>query len=320
MRNERRVVFLTYAGASLLDYAGPAAVFSTASRSSPTANYELIIASPGGWPVVHGCGTPVGTTDLNALRFGPDDTVIVIGAYEKALAAAMRDGDLKAALLAASTRAERYGSVCSGAFVLAAAGLLDGRRAATHWAGQKRLASDYPKVQVDADALYVVDQQLWTSAGVTTGIDMALAMVELDYGRELKSMVAKQLVVYAHRPGHQSQFSDLLLAQVQADERFRPLIQWLMNRLDGAVKVAEMADFMAMSERSFFRQFVAAFGETPAKLHERLRLNAAKQLLEAGAAIKRVVGQVGFRSEAAFRSAFKARFGVTPGLHQRMQA
>ena len=320
MSKTRRLVFVTYPGAFLLDFAGPAAVFTTASRLSAEPLYEHVIAAPAGGQVVHGCGTTVATVALPTLQFSRRDTVIVIGAHAQPLGVAMRDQQMLEAVVAASATAERYGSVCSGAFVLAAAGLLNDRHAATHWAGQDQLALRYPHVNVDPDALYVTDGRLWTSAGVTTGIDMALAMVECDHGRELKSQVARQLVVYSHRPGHQTQFSELLLAQVEADERFGGLIEWLMHRLNGSVRVADMAAFMAMSERNFYRQFVAVFTQTPSKLYERLRLDAARKLIEAGAPAKQAAGRIGFRSETAFRSAFKARFGVTPGLHRRMHS
>ncbi len=323
MKQSRRLVFITYPGAFLLDFAGPSAVFTTASRLSAEPLYEVTVAAPGGGQIVHGCGTSVVTVDLSTVQIGPRDTVIVIGARAKALGVVMRDRAVLEAVVASSETAERCGSVCSGAFVLAAAGVLNGRCAATHWEGQEQLAAHFPQISVDADALYVIDGRLWTSAGVTTGIDMALAMLECDHGRELKSRVARQLVVYSHRPGHQSQFSDLLVAQVEADERFGGLIEWLSQRLlnqslNGSVRVADMAAFMAMSERSFYRQFVAMFAQTPGKLYERLRLSVAKDLIEAGASTKQTASKIGFRSETAFRSAFRTRFGVPPGLHRRM--
>ena len=219
---------------------------------------------------------------------------------------------------AASRKAERYGSVCTGAFILGKAGLLDGRRATTHWAGRGRLDAFSKGLVIDTDALYVADGKLWTSAGVAAGIDMALAIVEVDHGALLKSKVAKQLVVYSHRPGHQSQFSELLTAQVKAHERYAALIDWLSTCLDKTTKVSEMAQFLGMSERSFSRHFTKAFNKTPSKLLEHLKLEAGKNLIEAGRPINIVASSVGFRSESAFRSAFKAQFGVTPTLYAQM--
>jgi transcriptional regulator GlxA family with amidase domain len=214
---------------------------------------------------------------------------------------------------------ERIGSVCSGTFLLARAGLLDGRRATTHWAACERFRQMFPAVRLEPDALYVQDGDLWTSAGVTTGIDMALAMVGGDHGALLAAKVARQLVVYSHRPGHQSQFSSLLDAQTRATVEFAGLIDWVQARLEQPIRIAEMAAEMGMSERSFLRKFKEATGEPPSKYLDRLRIEKARVLLAAGASIKQTTLQVGFQSEAAFRSAFTARIGVSPSHYAKMQ-
>jgi len=153
---------------------------------------------------------------------------------------------------------------------------------------------------------------------VAAGIDMALAIVEVDHGALLRSKVARQLVVYSHRPGHQSQFSGLLTAQVKADERYSGLIEWLSNRLDKTTKVSEMAGHLGVSDRSFHRHFTKTFSQTPAKFLEQLKLEASKELIEAGQPIKIVATSIGFKSESAFRSAFKNKFGVTPTLYAKI--
>ncbi len=318
MSSRRRVIFIAYPGVELLDIAGPAAVFSSANVLSGRPLYQPLVAAPECGDIKTQAGLLLNADGLEQLRFNELDTVLVVGAYRDALRAAMANGVILRALQAAEAGAERIGSICTGAFVLAAAGLLEGRRVTTHWEGRERLARFSPGCVVDSDALYVRDGALWTSAGVAAGIDMALAMVERDHGTRLKSEIARQLVVYAHRPGYQSQFSALLSAQVRADERYGSLVRWLSERLDRTTKVSEMAGYLGQSERSFYRHFVAEFGQTPSKFLERLKLDAGRELIETGAPVKVVTAQVGFRSESAFRSAFKAHFGVSPVLYARM--
>lgn len=315
----RRIVFLAYEGFELLDLSGPSAVFSTANRLSRSALYEQIVVAPEGGGVVSSGGLPIAARPCAAQKFRATDTVLVMGAYREALVEAMRSAPLAAVLRRAAARAERYGSICAGTFLLASAGLLRGRRVATHWRGCAPLAAGYPETIVEADALYVVDDRLWTSAGATTGIDMALAMLERDHGSRLMAAVARYLVVYVHRPGHQSQFSSLLEAQTAADGAFAETIAWLERNLHAPLKVADMAARAGMSERSFQRKFVEATGVGPAKYLERLRLDQAKRYLEAGRPAKAVAGRVGYASESAFRNAFAARFGISPAHHQRMQ-
>lgn len=312
MPTQKRIIFLTYRGAELLDMSGPAGVFSTAGRLDPQARYQVITASSRGGLVPHSCETAIDTVRIDSLAITHRDTVLVLGGYTRSVAKAASDDTLIRALRHASQRAGRYGSICTGAFLLSAAGLLTGRQAATHWAAKQRLERANPDARVDGNRLYVTDGQLWTSAGVTTGIDMALAMLETDHGPALKAKVARQLVVYSHRPGNQSQFSDLLEAQSRSNAAFEGLVDWLSLHLSRAVKVNEMAERANMSPRSFQRKFTAAFGLSPARFHEQLRLDKARDLIEAGEQVKAVISKVGFQSPSAFRSAFKDRFGITP--------
>jgi len=316
MTEPRRVIFLTYSGAELLDLTGPSAVFSTANRVSGKLLYRILVASPGMSRVAHSCGIELVTVPFGEVALEARDTVLVIGADSRPLAAAMANTELKDCLKTASAQAERFGSVCTGVFVLAAGGLLAGKTVATHWAATSQLRQLFPDVACDGDALYVNDGKLWTSAGVTTGIDMALALLERDHGPALKAEVARQLVVYSHRPGHQSQFSDLLAAQVKEDERFVGLISWLSSSIENPISVESMADHVGMSPRTFHRRFVESFKQTPAKFFEILRLDAARNLLEARQPISEVARKVGFQSESAFRSAFKTHFGVSPHLYR----
>lgn len=314
---KRRILFLVYDGFELLDMAGPATVFTTANALSGRSLYDVTTISKDA-EVLSSSGISVAAAPLCGLRLSARDTVLVMGAYAAPLQLAAADADIAMFTRRAARRAERFGSICSGAFVLASAGLLQGKRAATHWAGCEAFRTMFSDTILDADALYVNDGRLWTSAGVTTGVDMALAMLAQDHGAALMGQVAKYLVVYAHRPGHQSQFSGVVDAQTKHDGEFAALISWLGERLDRQITVAAMAAHVGMSERSLWRRFRAATGMTPADCLETLRLDRARLALEAGEPVKLVAARVGFRSEAAFRSLFVKRIGVTPSHYATM--
>ena len=315
----RRILFLIYEGFELLDMAGPVSVFTAANTLSGRALYEVEAVSKAESVRALG-GLEIATTPLSQIDLSDRDTVLVAGAGEEPLLRAADDRAFHRFLQSAANRSERYGSVCSGAFILAAAGLLKGRRATTHWAGCEAFRSLFAEVTLEADALYVNDGRLWTSAGVTTGIDMALALLALDHGSALMGQVAKYLVVYAHRPGHQSQFSGVIDVQTGQEGAFAELISWLGERLDQAVTMAEMATQAGFSERTLWRRFTMATGKTPAQCLEDMRLDRARLALEAGEPVKVVAGQVGFRSEAAFRTFFTRRIGVTPSHYATMNA
>ena len=246
------------------------------------------------------------------------DTLLVVGSDPESVRAIIGDPVLRRWVPRCAATAARFGSVCSGAFVLAALGLAQGKRVATHWDATALLAELFSTVSVDADALYVVDGKLWTSAGVSTGIDMALAMVSHDLGGAVASEVAKRLVLYARRPGHQSQFSTLLRAQGQADHPFEELIGWMQANLEHPLDVATLASRSGLSERTFYRRFVAAMGQTPARFVESLRLDAARVLLAQTLSIKTIAAQVGLSPAGRFTEAFERRFGVTPSLFREM--
>jgi transcriptional regulator GlxA family with amidase domain len=198
--------------------------------------------------------------------------------------------------------------------------MLDGRCVATHWDACAPLAGAFPSVRVDSNSLYVVDEPVWTSAGVTTGIDMALAMVAHDLDAAIAGQIAKRLVLYARRPGYQSQFSPLLQAQTKADSPFADLITWIMTNLDASLDVSMLATRAGLSERTFHRKFIAATSETPARFVESVRLDAARMLLSSGISLKSVAARVGLAPAARFSEAFERRFGVTPKLFRDMHA
>lgn len=313
MARPHRISLLAYEGCQLLDVTGPAAVFGAANDGRDRPFYDVQIVSPDGGAVVTNCGVAIVSHPIG----GRPDTLLVAGG-SRGLKAALAREDVLAWLRKAAPKAKRFGSVCTGAFMLAAAGLLDGKRVATHWASCERLADRFPALTVDADALYVVDGKVWTSAGVTTGIDMALALVEADLGAATANLIARHFVLYARRPGYQSQFSPLLQAQTNADAPFAALVNWMQDNLDKPLDVPALAARAGLSERSFYRKFTDATGKTPAHFVEGLRLDAARTLLAKGLPLKAIAGRVGLRSSARLGQAFERRFGMAPSLFREI--
>jgi transcriptional regulator GlxA family with amidase domain len=316
------ITFIVYPGFELLDVAGPTAVFNGANRAldqrAKSAFYRVRLASAAGGAVESSSGVCVETGAIARLRPREARTLLVAGAERDAILRAMADPSLRKATPRLAAGAERFGSVCTGGFLLAALGLLDGHRVSTHWDASEPLAAAFPSVTVDADALYVVDGRLWTSAGVTTGIDMALAMVARDLGAALAAEVAKRLILYARRPGHQSQFSPVLAAQAKGESPFIDLIAWMQSNLAAPLDVSSLAIRAGMTERTFHRKFVAATGQTPARFVETARLDAARMLLSRGLSVKSVATQVGLFPPARLTEAFERRFGVAPRLFRDM--
>ena len=320
----RNVVFVVYPGFELLDVSGPASVFNGANhalrqRGRPDF-YKVLLASAQGGGTESSGGVTLETRPIGDLDPAEVQMLLVVGAEREPLLQAVADPVLRATLPLLAAKAESFGSVCTGGFVLAALGLLDGRRVATHWDSCEPFAAAFPRVTVDPDALYLVDGKLWTSAGVTTGIDMALAMVTHDLDASIAGEIAKRLVLYARRPGYQSQFSSLLKAQVKGDSPFAELIGWMQANLDAPMDVPALAARVGLTERTFYRRFVAATGETPARFVETVRLDAARMLLSRGMSLKLVATQVGLFPAARFAEAFERRFGVAPRLFRDMHA
>jgi transcriptional regulator GlxA family with amidase domain len=315
MPRPHRIAILAYEGCQLLDVTGPAAVFGAANEGRDRPVYDVQIVSPDGGSVASNCGVAV-----MSQRIGRRCDTLLVAGGSRGLKAVMAREDVRRWLCRVAPTTRRFGSVCTGAFVLAAAGLLDGKRVATHWASCQRLADKFPAVTVDADSLYVVDGKVWTSAGVTTGIDMSLALVEADLGAATANLIARHFVLYARRPGYQSQFSPLLQVQTEADAPFARLIEWMQAHLDEPLDVPTLAARAGLSERSFHRKFVEATGKTPAHFVEGLRLDAARNLLTRGLPLKTIAGRVGLRSSARLGQAFERRFGMAPSLFREMHA
>jgi len=308
-----KLFILAYDGCQLLDLTGPAAVFGAANETAGRPVYDLQIVAADGGLVTTNCGVA-----LHAKKIGGQPDTLLVAGGSRGLKAAMTHEGTRKWLQRVAPRTDRYGSVCTGAFVLASAGLLDGKRVATHWASCARLAEKFPALSVDAEALYVVDGKVWTSAGVTTGIDMALALVEADLGAATANLIARHFVLYARRPGYQSQFSPMLQAQAAADAPFASLIDWMQDHLDRELDVPTLARHAGYSERSFYRKFTEATGKTPAHFVEDLRLDAARTLLSKGLALKTIAGRVGLKSSSRLGQAFERRFGMPPSLFRQM--
>ena len=303
----RTVAILIFPDFQLLDAAGPIAVFDTAARESTTPTYWLRVIARAAGLVSSSSGVQL---VAEAFPDDPLDTLLVTGGWGTRQASACPD--TLAFVRAASARARRVASVCSGAFILAAAGLLDGRRATTHWGRAAELARAHPQARVDPDRIFIRDGAVWTSAGITAGIDLALALVAEDLGEGVAKRAAQQLVVYYRRPGGQSQFSALLETD-RPGGRFASLLGWARERLHERLSVERLAEHMAMSPRHFARAFAAETGITPAKAIERLRLEAARDIVESSAEpIEGVAVRTGFADPERMRRAFIRAFGQPP--------
>ncbi len=317
----RSVVMAAFPDAQILDVIGPLEVFSMATRilertngESPAA-YRIGIAATRGGSVRMSNGIEIGpATTLGRVRF-PIDTLIVAGG--QGTRAATADRALVDWIRRAAPRARRAGSVCTGAFLLAEAGLLDGRRATTHWASCDALARRYPRVKVEPDPIFVRDGRLYTSAGVTAGMDLALALVEEDHGRDLALLVAKWLVVFLKRPGGQSQFSAQLSAQIPEREPLRDLQAWILDHPGADCSIQALARRAAMSPRHFARVFAAETGVTPARFVERARVEAARRRLEQSSqGMDALAAACGFGSAESMRRAFLRTLRVGPAAYR----
>ena len=302
---------LAYPQVQMLDVIGPLQVFATANdlASGNVPPYALKVVSAEGGIVHASAGLGLLAEPLPAAGTAPD-TLIVAGG--RGVEAAAADPALVGWVRARALGSRRYASVCTGAFLLATTGLLDGRRAATHWSHCAELARRFPAVRVEPDPIFVRDGAAWTSAGVTAGIDLALALVEQDLGRAAALAVARQLVVFLKRPGGQAQFSATLALQGEQD-RFDALHGWIGAHLAKGLSLPVLADKAGMSERSFSRHYTAATGLSPARAVEQLRVEAARTLLaDTSAAVKRVAQRCGFGSEETMRRSFIRVLAVTP--------
>lgn len=304
---------LVFPSVQLLDVTGPIQVFATANDFAVEARkappYELRLVAQDADMVTASAGVGLAALPLPLIGSAVD-TLIIAGGH--GVEAASSDASLVSWVRRRARDARRVASVCTGAFLLAASGELDGKRAATHWSVCAEFAKRFPAVRVESDPIFVRDGSIWTSAGVTSGIDLALALVEEDLGRAAALAVARYLVVFLKRPGGQAQFSATLSLQA-ADDRFGALHEWINQHLAGDISLPAMARQAGMSERSFSRHYADATGLTPARAVEQLRVEAARRLLlESRLPVKRISQRCGFGSEETMRRSFLRLLDVTP--------
>jgi transcriptional regulator GlxA family with amidase domain len=316
----RNILFVAYPDVSLLDLAGPQTVFWAASnyaRARGMAGYRCHTTSYAGGMVATVEGTTMDSVSLASFDLRMIDTVIVPGS-PTILEVAKAETALLDWLTHASCKVRRVASVCSGAFLLAFAGLLDGKRATTHWAMFDRFRELFPTVDLDPEAIFVRQQNLWTSAGVTTGIDLALAMVEADYGHDVALSAARELAVYMKRPGGQPQLSEILITQSRQVPVFESLHLWIAQNLaTQELSVEQLAEYVGMSPRNFARVYKEKTGRTPAKGVEHFRLEAARrQLQDPGRPIDVIAHECGFGSEERMRVTFQRHFGLSPSEYR----
>ncbi len=312
----RRVVILAFPGVQPLDVVGPAEVFAGADALAGGGEYtvEVVAKEPGPITTRSSAYGIVPRTTTARCR-GPIDTLVVAGGF--GVAKAEKDAELIRWIRSAARRSRRVTSVCSGAFLLAAAGLLEGRTCTTHWASTKELARRHPELTVDPSPIFVRDGDVWTSAGVTSGMDLSLALVEENLGREVAMEIARWLVLFLQRPGGQAQFSTHLSAQLAERRPLRELQSWIADNLAADLRVEALAARAAMSPRNFARSFRRETGMTPAAYVEELRVERARQLLEeSGDPVELVSSRCGFGTPETMRRAFSRRVGVAPAAYR----
>lgn len=314
----RRVAVLTFPGVTLLDISGPTQVFAELQEIELAgASYAMCYLSQSGGLVQTDVGMMIDTAPISSVRPDQIDTLVVPGG--PGVWELKRDAALMEWISRALPKARRVASVCLGAFVLAWTGVLDGKRAATHWRYCPRLQDGFPNIRVEPNAIFVKDGRVWSSAGVSAGIDLALAMIEEDFGHTIALDVARRLVVFLKRPGGQSQFSTVLKAQASDVEgRFSALHAWIIENIASDLKVEKLAEQAGMTPRTFARTYVSRTGMTPASGVEALRVETARLLLESRqvGGVVEVAKRAGFGDDERMRRAFLKHLGVSPSEYR----
>jgi transcriptional regulator GlxA family with amidase domain len=309
----RKITFVVAPAFELLDLSGPLCAFNLA-RDFHNAHYDINVISSAGGPILCSAGLSLDTAAPNKAKRA--DTVIIVGGME-ATTPTRQPATIKLLKsLALNTR--RMASVCTGAFYLAEAGILNGYRVTTHWRCAAQLQAQYPALIVDADRIYINDREVWTSAGLTAGIDMALALIEADFGVEVSKAVARALVVYHRRPGGQSQFSAILDLEPSSD-RIRKVLAYAREHLLENLSVERLAEIACVSSRQFARSFLKETGETPARAIERLRVDVARSRIEDGREpIELIAREAGFGDVERMRRSFQRLVGHSPQSIRRI--
>jgi transcriptional regulator GlxA family with amidase domain len=314
-RSTRLVLLVTAADGQALDVCGPAEVFTTANLLGAIPSYSIAFGSKDGGSVRFSNGLQVETISVSSVR-RKVHTLMIGGALDSRVERYPTVRDVRRI----AARADRVTSVCTGAFLLAEAALLDNRTATTHWSALARLARRYPRVVVDADRIVVRDGHIWTSAGVSSGMDLALSLIAEDHGPELAREVAKWLVLYLRRPGGQAQFGDAVPIRVDAESpslQLAPLVEWIDDHLGDDCSVERLATVALVSSRHLTRLFAQEFGTTPAKFVQGRRLDAVQTMLESSSAdLATIARRCGFTRLETMHRGFRERFGVTPAQHR----
>ena len=311
---QRRVVMLAYDGANGLDITGPLDVLagSNFSKSASQPSYTIEVVSPGGGLIAtRPSGVSIATKSFDELKGKPIDTLLIAGS--ESIETTIKDTQLIRWIKRVAPRARRIASVCTGAFLLAEAGLLDHRRATTHWRWAHKLTQQYPSITVDPDKIYVQDEYIFTSAGITAGMDLALALIEEDLGANVARDVARNWVMFAKRPGGQSQFSALLPEGNEVGESISEMLAWIHDHLEDNLNIERLAEICKMSPRNFARRFRAETGTTPAKYVETLRLQVAQVHLEnSNHSVEAIASRAGFTNYERMRRAFVRHLKISP--------
>lgn len=318
-KDERRVAIVTFPGVTLLDISGPAQVFAELGEIElPSPGYALNYVSRAGGLVATDVGLTIDTVPISSLDPGQVDTLLIPGG--PGIWKLRQDEEMMAWISRTLPGARRIASVCLGAFALAWTGVLDGKRAATHWRYCPRLQDGFPTIKVEPDAIFVQDGRVWSSAGVSAGIDLALAMIEEDFGHTIALDIARRLVVFLKRPGGQSQFSTVLAAQASDVEgRFSALHAWIIENIASDLRVETLAAKAGMTPRTFARTYTSRTGMTPANGVEALRVETARLLLESRQVgnVVEVAKRAGFGDDERMRRAFLRHLGVSPSEYRR---
>jgi len=319
---KRLIAMLTYPGAQSLDVTGPLEVFSLANQqmlddaSTGYPTYQIMLIAPSSGSVQMSSGLCLIADAAYSSIKKPPDTLLISGGMGHSVHDQIQDRNLIDWLSQMKSKTRRMGSICNGALILAECGVLDGRRATTHWKDVDFLEQSYPETQVIADAIYVKDGHVWTSAGITAGMDLALALVADDLGMHIALKIAKRLVLFMKRSGGQRQFSDFLSGQMSSD-LFAGLLHWLRENMSEELSVARMAEYVHMSPRGFARKFKQEIGQTPMKYLECVRIECAKSLLENTKSDLAKIAQIcGFHSQEHLRRAFLRQLNVLPQTYR----
>jgi transcriptional regulator GlxA family with amidase domain len=314
----RRIVILAYDGAQILDVAGPLQALATANEEGAEPRYDITVAAINAGTIRTASGLDIRTAGLPPLA--RIDTLLIPGG--PGIERAQNDARMLSTVRRAAAKVRRLGTVCTGAFIAAAAGVLDGRRAVTHWRACERFAQQYPRVRLERDPIFVRDGPVWSSAGVTAGIDLTLALIEEDHDSALAARVARRLVVYLRRPGGQSQYSEPLALQARQTSAYRNLLAEIAMKPGLSWRIDKLAARVGQSPRTFFRRFKSATGVTPAEAVERIRLERAQILLETTQLkIDIIATSCGFGSIETMRRIFHHHFRAPPGaMRQRFKS